>query len=80
MAIIHVPAYDEFVEFITSSPSLKEISEFRLSPATQQQISALLDSNRNGSLTAEESDLLDEYLRVEHLMRKIKIRAFEKLD
>jgi hypothetical protein len=79
MAIANVRSYDEFVEFITSLPTLEQIAQFRLSATTEQQISDLLHANQTRQLTAEEQTELDEYLRVEHLMRKVKIRAFEKL-
>ena len=80
MAIAQLKAYDEFVEFITTSPTLQQMSEFRLSEESEAHISALLDANRNRKLTSEEEAELDEYLRLEHIMRKAKIRAFEKLS
>jgi hypothetical protein len=38
-----------------------------------------MERNNQGALSAEEETELDEYLRLEHIMRKAKIRAFEKL-
>jgi hypothetical protein len=80
MAIANLAAYDEFVEFITSSPTLEQIADFRLSAEVEDRISDLLEMNRNAHLSPEESVELDEYMRLEHIMRKAKIRAFEKLD
>ena len=80
MAIVHLRPYDEFIEFITSSPTLEEISTFRLSEESEAHISQLLERNRTQKLTGQEEAELDEYLRLEHIMRKAKIRAFEKLD
>ena len=80
MAVININAYDEFVDFIMSSPTLEQLTEFRLSETTQQRISELLEINRESRLTAEQEAELDEYLRLEHLMSKLKLRAFEKLD
>jgi hypothetical protein len=80
MAIVQISAYDEFVEFITSRPTLEQIAEYRLSDETEAHISALMERNNQGALSAEEETELDEYLRLEHIMRKAKIRAFEKLD
>ena len=40
MAMRNVRAYDEFVDFITSSPTLKQIAEFRFSDVTQARICA----------------------------------------
>lgn len=80
MAIIQTSAYDEFIEFITSSPTLEETVNFRLSDATQTHFSQLLEKNRNQTLTAEEQAELNEFLHLEHLMRMMKIRAYEKMD
>lgn len=80
MAVTHIAVYDEFAEFVTSSPTLEQIINFRLSPAAEERINELLDANRNRALTAEEQAELDEALRVEHLMRIVKIRAYARLD
>jgi len=80
MAIAQLKAYDEFVEFMTSTPTLEAISQFRLSDESEARIHALLDANESRKLTPEEEAELDEYLRLEHIMRKAKIRAFEKLS
>lgn len=76
--ILKINAYDEFVEFITSSPTLEEISEFRLPAETEARFSELLEANRNRRLTDLEEAELDEFMRSEHIVRKAKIRAFEK--
>jgi hypothetical protein len=80
MAIRHITAYDEFVDFVTSSPTLEDVTSFRLSDMTEHHIRELLDKNRNQMLTADEQIELDEYIRVEHIIRMAKIRAYEKLD
>ncbi len=80
MAIAKISAYDEFVEFITSSPTLEQIAGFRLSDVSEARISALMEASNQGTITSAEEEELDDYLRLEHIMRKAKIRAFEKLD
>ena len=80
MAIRHIRAYDEFVDFITSLPTLQEIADFRFSEGTQSDITRLLDANRAGEISPDDAAALDEYLRVEHLVRSAKIRALEKLE
>ncbi len=79
MAVVQHTPYQEFADFITSSPSLKEISEYRLSDDSEARISYLLESNRNGMITLQEKNELDDYTRLEHLMRIVKIRAFAKI-
>ncbi len=80
MAITHLPAYEEFVEFITSVPSVEQVSQLHLSEATEARINSLLKANREQMITPEEITELDEYLRLERIMRKAKIRAIEKLN
>ena len=80
MAITQVNAYDEFIEFITSSPTLEQIANFTISEAAQQRIRELRDANRNRRLTDTEDAELDEYIRLDHIVRKAKIRAYQKLD
>lgn len=79
MVVMPVTAYDEFAEFISLPPTLEEIAEFRLSDELESRIRDLLVSNRSRALTAEEQNELDEYVRVEHLMRMAKLRAVAKL-
>jgi hypothetical protein len=80
MAIKPDSAYDDFVEFITSLPPLEDIAHYSMSPTTQARISELLSANRNRRLTDAEVAELDEYERLEHMIRRAKIHAFEKLS
>jgi hypothetical protein len=79
MAVVRSNVYDEFAEFLTSSPTLHQLAEFRLSETLEARIGDLLAANREGQLTAQEAAELDDALRLEHLMRAVKIRAYEKL-
>ena len=80
MAITQLKAYEEFVEFITSHPTIEDVTNFHLSDESQQAIRDLLDANRNGNLTAQEAAELDEYVRLEYIIQQAKVRACEKLD
>lgn len=73
------PYYLEFIEFITSQPTLAEMAQYQLSSAGEARISALLEANRQGELSAAEHAELDDYLRLEHLMRMMKYMAMSKL-
>ncbi len=70
---------DEIVEFVTTSPSLKEITEFELSEDLKQRSHYLFEQNRAGRISAEELDELDELLKMGHFVNMLKIRAREKL-
>ncbi len=79
MAIARLKAYDEFVEFITSNPTIAQVAEFHLSEETQSRIRFLLDINRNDKLTQSDTEELEEYVRLEYIIQKAKVRAYEKL-
>jgi hypothetical protein len=72
--------YDEVADFLSAAPSAEQIVAFRLSDASEQFISSLLEANRTRGLTPSERAALDDYTRVERLVQAIKVRAYAKLD
>jgi hypothetical protein len=70
--------YDEVADFFASSPSAQQITQYRLSEASERFISDLLEANRTRGLTPDEQATLDEYIRIERLVQSIKARAFAK--
>ncbi len=80
MAIRQAASYDQFIEFMASLPSLDEIVAYSMSPEAQARIRELLDANHNRRLTDSENIELDEYERLGRLIRRAKIRAFEKME
>jgi hypothetical protein len=80
MAVSRTSAvYDEFIEFITSSPTLEQIADYRLSEAAEARVDYLLEQNNSGEISTDELAELNDYLCIEHLIRMAKIRAQEKL-
>lgn len=79
MAVTHAPAYDEVFDFLLSAPTPQQVIAFRPGEATQERVRYLLDANRQGTLSAEEQSELEEFSRVEHFVRMLKIKAREKL-
>lgn len=71
--------FDEVLEFLASTPTPQQILEFHPSENLDRHISRLLELNREGTLSAEESVELDEFARLEHFMRMLKIKARQKL-
>lgn len=67
--------YRYILDFLSSNPSPEEIRAFRPTPQMQERISELLEKNRTNRLTAAESSALDEYERIEHVIRMLKIRS-----
>jgi hypothetical protein len=70
--------FDEVLEFLASAPTQAQIIAFHPSPQMQQRVSELLEKNRQGILSSEEHAELDEFTRLEHFMRMLKIKARQK--
>ena len=79
MSTVQVSAYDDVMEFLTTSPTPEQIIEFRPSETMQERVRFLLDENRAGNLTIEQRKELDEFEQIEHFMRRLKIHARMKL-
>jgi hypothetical protein len=71
--------FDEILDFLTSQRTPEQIVAFQPPEALQQQLSALLDRNRQGSLTPEEQSELDEFLRMNRFMSRLRSLARKKL-
>lgn len=73
-ALNQAPVYDELVDLLAETADADRLLAFRLSPARQRQLDDLLEKNREGSLTPEESAELDDFERFEHVVRMLKAR------
>ena len=81
MALAYQPTSpaDEVLDFLVSAPTPEAIIALRPSPAAQERLRLLLDAKREDALTEVERAELDSYLQLEHFVRRLKIRAREKL-
>ena len=70
-------AYEEIIEFIASGSTPDTLVAFRPSAATKHRVAALIDLEKNSSLSIEEESELDHYMQLEHLMRLAKARAHQ---
>jgi hypothetical protein len=70
---------EEVLDFLLSQPTPQQIIDLRPSTALQERLHRLLDGNRNQTLNEAERAELEEYLKLEHFVRQLKIRAREKL-
>jgi hypothetical protein len=71
--------FTEIIDFLASTPTPEAILAFKPSDRLEQRLSDLLEQNRQETLTAEERGELDEFLRMNHFMNMLKIRARQKL-
>jgi len=71
--------FSEIIDFLASTPTPEDIIAFKPSDRLEQRLSDLLERNRQDALTAEGRAELAEFLRMNHFMNMLKIRAREKL-
>jgi hypothetical protein len=69
----------DVLEILARLPAPQEVLALRPSAALQERISALLDRQRNGGLSADEEREWEQYKYVEHLVRIAKAKAVLKL-
>jgi len=68
-------AYDELVDFIAAGSTPASLLQFQPSPETKARVQELIHKERDAGLLPEETSELDDYLKLEHLMRLAKARA-----
>jgi len=67
-------SYDEIVDLFARTSSA-EILAFRPSTESQARVNYLLEKNKEGDLTDDESEELERFGELEHLMQLVKARA-----
>ena len=73
-------AYDELVEFLAAGSTPATLLEFHPSQETRERVLELVRKEKTADLLPEESIELDDYLKLEHLMRMAKARARRRLE
>ncbi|HYM00017.1 MAG TPA: hypothetical protein VEZ90_13770 [Blastocatellia bacterium] len=68
-------AYDEIVDMFARGTPPAKVLAFRPSRKAQERVQYLLERNKSGQLTEEESAELERFSELEHLMQLVKVRA-----
>ncbi len=76
--INHPAVYDDLLDLLAESADAQRVLAFRLSEEKQARLDELLEKNREGTLTGDESAELDAYERFEHIVRLLKARVLQK--
>jgi hypothetical protein len=80
MAVQHMMVWDEVDDFFTSMPTPEQILEFRPSQQAQERMRYLLNTHREGRLTADEMAELDQYLAIDMFVSRLKVKAMTKIS
>ena len=74
---LKTPAYEaasELIEFLVSNPSPQAVHDYRLSEFARKRVEILLEENRESGLSEDAEKELDEYLKLEHIVRMVKAK------
>jgi hypothetical protein len=71
----HIPLHQEIIEFLSPGLTAAQVLAFKISPAAQDRLEALLHRNREAELTATERDELNTYLHFSEYLTRLKARA-----
>jgi hypothetical protein len=70
-----IRAYEEIVDFIAAGTTPVSVARFEASSEAKSRVADLIAREKMGGLNADELSELDDFLRLEHLMRLAKARA-----
>ncbi len=65
-------AYRYILDFLVSQPTPEQIASFRPTPEMQDRLGYLMSRSVEETITPEESQELDEYEQIEHLIILLK--------
>lgn len=71
--------FDEILDFLASAPTPQQIITYQPSQKLQARMSELLELNRKDSLSERARDELNEFLRMNRFMSRLKLKARQRL-
>ena len=67
--------FEEIIRFLASSPSQAELVTYQPPVTLQARMSELLEKNRQEGLNKSEQHELDEFLRMNRFMSRLRLHA-----
>ncbi len=64
----------DFIDFLVSNPSEQAVSDYQFAEQIQERIGTLLENNCLRSLNEADAVELDDYLKLEHVIRVLKLK------
>lgn len=69
------PVYEEIIDFLAAGLTPDSLIAFRPSERAKQRVEDLIRREKLALLSSEETDELNHYMQLEHIMRLAKARA-----
>ena len=66
---------DDVADFLTTAPNDEQLLAFYLADDLQKRLNYLLDLNGAGELTDEEERELDDFIRADHMVSRLKTKT-----
>lgn len=73
------PSYEMFLDYLVEKATPQEILAYHATPKEQERADALTEKNKNGELSAEEADELQQMIEVNELVMLLKAKALKAL-
>jgi hypothetical protein len=68
-------AFDQIVDFVATGGLREDLIRFAADNETRERVAWLIQKEKADGLLPEETTELDDYMRLEHLIRMAKTRA-----
>ncbi len=75
MKISERDVFAVITDFLSSDPSDEELLSYKLPDDLQERLSQLLYLNRESELTCEQRHELDDYIRADHMISRMKTKT-----
>jgi hypothetical protein len=69
------PAYLDIIDFIAAGTTPEAVVKYRPSAEAQMRVADLVEREKHGGLSTEETAELDHFLELEHILRMAKAKA-----
>jgi hypothetical protein len=70
--------FDEILDFLATSPSPEAILAYQPPEDLQERLNTLQEKNGRGRLSEEEAVELEEFLRMNRLMSRLKLKVRQR--
>lgn len=75
MKISERDVFAVITDFLSSDPSDEELLSYKLPDDLQERLGQLLYLNRESELTCEQRHELDDYMRADHMISRMKTKT-----
>ncbi len=72
--------FEDILDFLASAPTAEQLVNYQPPEPLQERLSELLQKNRTGQLSDDEQTELNEFLRMNRFMSRLRLKARQRLN